>query len=73
MFSYEFFEIFKNAFFTEHLWSTASNQKMLLTERDEGILSYRDQQSKVVMAYVIQIARVLLNNVFKYSQDIPTR
>ena len=26
VFSYEFCEIFKNTFFTEHLWATASDQ-----------------------------------------------
>ena len=31
VFSYEFCNISKNAFFTEHIWTTASNRKKSLT------------------------------------------
>ena len=29
MFSYEFCEIFKNTFFTEHVWATASDDEAI--------------------------------------------
>ena len=44
MFFCEFFEIFKNTFFTEHLWATASEvfqmQGLLYSLRSKAMIKY---------------------------------
>ena len=39
VFSYEFCEIFKNTFFTDHLWTTTSNCLLLKTTRVASFIS----------------------------------
>ena len=44
MFSWEFREIFKNIFFTEHLWATAFG--IYINHVGDVLLLYQDEESK---------------------------
>ena len=61
MFFYEFYEIFKNTFFTEHLWTTASVIQIV----ECGILAIK----KAVKTLQIVLYSVVLNVPIKHVQE----
>ena len=61
MFPYEFCENFKNTFFTEHLWTTAS----VIRTAEYGILVIK----KTVKTLQILLYSVFLNVPIKYVQE----
>ena len=58
MFFYEFYEIFKNTFFTEHLWTTASVIQIV----ECGILAIK----KAVKTLQIVLYSVVLSDPIKH-------
>ena len=62
MFSCEFCENFKNTFFTEHLWTTAS----LIRTAEYGILVIKKTSVKTLQ---ILLYSVFLNVPIKYVQE----
>ena len=62
MFSCEFFKIFKNTFFTEHLWMTAS----VFGTVECGILAIKKTSVKTLQ---IRLYSVFLNVPIKHVQE----
>ena len=62
MFSCEFCKIFKNTFFTEHLWMTAS----IISAVECGILAIKKTSVKTLQ---IRLYSVFLNVPIKHVQE----